>query len=635
MLALQSSGSRLTSMSEEDVGLLAAMLIGEQSLIRRDTKKDFQRTGAFHILVVSGMNVGILAYVIFAIAKRLRASETAATALTIVLSLLYAYMTDLGTPILRAAIMLALYLAARLLYRERYSLNAIGTAALILLVFAPRSLFEASFQLTFLSVVALGGITQPLIERTTQPIRDAMYGINILGYDTALAPRQAQLRLDLRLVAERVSRIMGVSKELCGAALAGSFRAALAFTDLIMVTLFLQLALALPMVFYFHRVTLLGLPTNLVVIPLTALLMPLGIAATLSSYVSDVLASAFAALAGIVLHAMTATVFHLGGLRFADVRIAAPSLLASFFAASAFAFSIFMMRRSRWAVATALLLVAASAVVLLIPRAADVRAGITEITVLDVGQGDSVLVVSPEGKTLLVDGGGPPGFVRSDSFDIGEDVVSPYLWSRGFTRLDAIALSHAHSDHMEGLRSVIANFRPPELWVGRQSEQDSYMKLLETAHTYGTQVIERNAGERLRFGGIDIRVLAPARDRPPKHNESLVLELAHGDTSALLTGDAERDSEREIAAVAAAADLLKVAHHGSATSTTPELLKAVQPEFAAISVGDQNFYGHPKPEILHRLTAARVRTLRTDWNGALTFYLDGKQVTETTFVGGR
>ena len=635
MLALQSGSSTWTSMSEEDVGLLAAMLIGEQSLIRRDTKTEFQRTGAFHILVVSGMNVGILAFVIFGIVKRLRGSEYLATTLTIVLSLLYAYMTDLGAPILRAAIMLSLYLAARLLYRDRYSLNSIGTAGLILLVVAPQSLFEASFQLTFLSVVALGGITQPLLERTTQRIRDALYGINMIGYDTALTPRQAQLRLDVRLIAERLSRIVGTTKEACATGCAHLGRALLAFVDLITVTLLLQLALALPMIYYFHRIALLGLPANIVVIPLTGLLMPFGIAAALFSYVSAALATGFAVLTSIVLHAITTTITHLGGVRFADLRIAAPSLTAALFAAGAFTIAVFTMRGSRRMVAMSLALLVFSAGLLLRPATPSSRAGAMEVTIIDVGQGDAILVISPDGKTLLVDGGGPPGFVRSDSFDIGEDVVSPYLWSRGFTRLDAVALSHPHSDHMAGLRNVIANFRPRELWVGRTSEAEGYKRLLETADAYDTHVVQRGAGEQLDFGAIKIRVLAPALQREPQHNESLVLEVAYGANRALLAGDAEKESEREIAAAAEHAALLKVAHHGSATSTTPELLQAVQPEFAAISVGDQNFYGHPKPEVLQRLNAANVRTFRTDWYGALTFYLDGKQVTAKTFTESR
>jgi competence protein ComEC len=635
MLARQSSDAGGTSLTEDDVGLLAAMLIGEQSLIRRDTKVDFQRTGAFHILVVSGMNVGILAFVVFAIAKRLRAGDNAATVLTILLSLLYAYLTDLGTPIVRAAIMLSLYLGARLLYRDRYSLNSIGTAALLILVFAPQALFDASFQLTFLSVVALGGITQPLIDRTTRPVRDALAGINVLGYDAALAPRQAQLRLDVRLLSERIARITGFAKERWASIVAAAVRGALTFMDLILVTGLLQLALALPMVYYFHRIALLGLPTNIVVIPLTALLMPLGIAATLTSYFSAALAGVLSAVTAAVLHSITTVVAQLGGLRFADIRVAAPSLFPSLFAAAAFALAVLVMRRSQGIVIASLALLTLAAGLLVLPIPAPDHSTAAEVTIIDVGQGDSVLAVSPDGKTLLVDGGGPPGWVRSDSFDIGEDVVSPYLWSRGINRLDAVALSHAHSDHMAGLRSVIANFRPRELWIGRPSDTEGYKRLVETASSFGTRVIERSAGEQLEFGAIKIRVLAPVRNGTPKHNESLVLELTYGNNRALLTGDAEKESEREFAASARTSDVLKIAHHGSATSTTPELLQAVQPRFAAISVGEQNLYGHPKPEILRRLTAAHVRTLRTDWSGALTFYFDGKQVTTKTFTQTR
>src|SRR5205085_11465320 len=131
------------------------------------------------------------------------------------------------------------------------------------------------------------------------------------------------------------------------------------------------------------------------------------------------------------------------------------------------------------------------------------------ITVIDVGQGDSILVISPEGKTLLVDGGGPPGFIRSDSFDVGEDVVSPYLWSRGFTRLDVVALTHAHSDHMGGLRSVIANFRPRELWVGVDSDASGYRDLVSEASARGVVLRHLRARNHAAIGSDAIEVLAP------------------------------------------------------------------------------------------------------------------------------
>jgi competence protein ComEC len=631
MLALQSP--EWTRLSREDVGLLTAMIIGEQSLIRRDTKTEFQRTGVFHVLVVSGMNVGILAFVIFTVAKWLRTGEAIATAVTIILVLLYAYMTDLGAPILRATVMLSLYLATRLLYRDRYSLNPIGTAALALLAWEPLALFDASFQLTFLSVTALGGITQPLIERTSQPYSQALYGLDILGYDATLQPKQAQFRLDLRMISERLARVTGLGMKACSRVIVMVLRAGVAAFNLMLVTVVLQFALALPMVYYFHRVALIGSLANMMVIPLASLLLPLGIVATLLSHLSPTAAYAPSVLTALVLHAITGTVSLLGGTQFAELRIATPAYTTMLFAAAAYLFAIFTMRRHRYVAAAGLVMLGSATVWMALPPSPRLHPEVLEVTVLDVGQGDSILVVSPEGRTLLIDGGGPLGFVQSDGFEIGEDVVSPYLWSRGITRLDAVALSHAHSDHMGGLRSVIANFRPAELWVGAEANTSAYHALTETARTKGTRVVRRNKGDVAVFGQMHMRVLAPSRTSLASGNdESLVLEIRYRNTSALLMGDAERTAEKEIARAARPVDLLKVAHHGSATSTTPELLASTRPQFAAISAGHRNVYGHPKPEIIRRLTAAGVRTLRTDLQGALTFYLDGERVKTTTFA---
>jgi competence protein ComEC len=640
------SGS-LFSMSKEEAGVLAAMIIGEQSLLQRDTRTDFQRTGTYHILVVSGMNVGILAFVIFWLCKRLRASESMATAATILLSLLYAYMTDLGSPIVRAALMLSLYLAARLLYRDKFSLNSIGTAALLMLIAGPRTLFEASFQLTFLSVVVLGGIVQPLLERTTEPYKKATSAIGITGYDATLPPKLAQFRLDLRMISGRLARLYSLSwmkffvpssfdaevwrLRISTSVVVGAGRVVIAILNLVTVTTIVQVGLALPMIVYFHRMAMLGLPSNMVVVPLTAVLMPIGIAATLLSYVSPSVAALPTALTAVTLHGITATVRQLGGVHFADVRLAMPSMAITLIAAAAFVFAMFMVRNKRFAiVALGLLGLFLAGFVLILPPAPQLRSGVVEMTAIDVGQGDSILVVSPDGRTVLIDGGGPVGGMHSDSFDIGEDVVSPYLWSRGITRLDAIALTHAHSDHLSGLHSVMANFKPRELWVGINPQTAAYRGLLKQAAEQGVVIVHHIAPESFSFGTLNVHVLAPAADYVPlaqaKNDDSLVMEVSYGATSAVLAGDAEKKVERKIATQVHHADLLKVAHHGSATSTTPEFLEAVHPQFAVISVGYHSIYGHPKPAVLARLMAARARTFRTDLQGAVTFYLDGKQV---------
>jgi competence protein ComEC len=259
--------------------------------------------------------------------------------------------------------------------------------------------------------------------------------------------------------------------------------------------------------------------------------------------------------------------------------------------------------------------------------------GVLEVTVIDVGQGDSILVVSPDGNTMLIDGGGSVGPVRSE-FDFGEDVVSPYLWWRGLEHLDVVVLTHAHSDHIGGLARIVQNFHPRELWLGIDPETTALDHLLTVAAANHVAVKKHAAGEMMSWHETTIRVLSPPPDWVPKvqprNDDSLAMLVSYRKTSALLAGDIEKRMERFVARESPAADVLKVAHHGSATSTTEELLRAVHPRFAAISVGWHNSFGHPREEVLNRLQTDHVRTYRTDMLGLISFFLDGKTVSVKT-----
>lgn len=250
------------------------------------------------------------------------------------------------------------------------------------------------------------------------------------------------------------------------------------------------------------------------------------------------------------------------------------------------------------------------------------------VTFLDVGQGDSIVVQTPGGHTLIVDAGR-----RMDTDDMGRRVLVPFLRTQGINRVDALLLTHSDEDHIGGAVSVLQRMAVSRLLLSAEIPVSTslYHHVLETARQKGTALVNLARGQTLNFqDGVTAELLNPPTvGIPSPNNASLVLRMRYGTTSLLLTGDAEEGAERDMTAACPDlhADILKLGHHGSRTSTTEQFLQAVHPQAAIVSVGANNIFGHPNPQVLERLEARHIPLFRTDRDGAIVVVSDGRKVT--------
>ena len=632
-------------------GVLRAMLLGDRSFVDRAESTDFQKTGVFHVLVVAGLHVGALAVFLFWMGRVLRLTPfwTALTTLT----LLFAYVgvVEQRPPVLRAALMTALVVMGGLFFRRLDLLNSAGMAALILLIAKPLAVRDSSFQLTFLAIGCIAGLAAPWLDKNLQRYVKALRGWRDVTRDAAHEPRAAQFRIDLRATARWISMRVPVPLEnFSGEMLAVGIAASLRVCELLVITLALQIGMLPLMARDFHRVTLSAPLVNLAAVPITGMVVPLGFltlgGGLLLPAVGKLLAAPLAWVTALLLH----VVQWFAHFPRWSYRIPGPPVLLVVVFLTAGVFLAMTARSShswsRWVSRSAAGVLGLSALTIAIfPFSPRWSAGRLELTVLDVGQGDALFLVSPHGRTLLIDGGGGfigfPGHEEHNGIDPGEEAVSPYLWSRGFQKVDVVALTHAHQDHIGGLAAILDNFRVGTLWIGREVESGTLAKLENLAREKNIPIVHEHRGKVFSWDGAEAQLLWPEISPQTigisaKNNDSLVLHLKYGERGMMLPGDAEKQAESSMLSdnneTALRADVLKVGHHGSKNSTTPEFLAAVHPSVAVISAGEDNPYGHPNAELLERLESAGVRILRTDHDGAVHVLTDGKRLEISCFV---
>ncbi|WP_052200487.1 ComEC/Rec2 family competence protein [Terriglobus sp. TAA 43] len=615
-----------------DASMLRAMLFGDRTALQRNVRMAFERTGSFHLFVVAGVHIAILMAVFYQFFLRLRMAPWGAALCTLLGVSGYAVLTGFGEPVRRALFMSTIYLLAMVLDRERQVMNALGIAILGMLCLDPNALFEASLQMTVLSVFAVGGIALPLVSRTLGPCADALKYIEHTHLDVHYAPYLAQLRIACR-VAGRL--FTGWLPKRYGMPIAQRvpawlLRIILVVSEAILSILMAELVMTLPMMVYFHRLTPFAAPANLLALPLIGFVMGCAMTTFLLSLLHPLLALIPAAMTALSLHGIGYVVRTLNASHGADMR--APSPLPACIAAACLLWLLAILllhehrRRSAW---IGCVLTVAAFVVLLLPSRPAFAGDALSFTSIDVGQGDSEFVTTPEGKVMVIDAGGPMGSRTQNTtsnFDIGEEIVSPMLWRQRIRTIDVLVVTHAHSDHIGGALAVLRNFHPRELWISVDAASPLLQDLVEEAGADNVSVRRMHLGDTAQLGSVSITAESPVpgyqNGNEPANDDSLVLRLQYGKSSVLVAGDAERASEEAMLRHGLpTSTLLKVGHHGSNTSTSEEFLQQLQSQCAVISCGRGNPFGHPRMQVLQRLQGAHVKTARTDTMGAIRYLL--------------
>jgi competence protein ComEC len=610
--------------------IIQAMIIGDQKEIPKDVMENFNKTGTTHIIAISGFNIGIIAFLSFAIIRLIMKSSPylllrfniakVSTVFAIVPVIIYTFIAGMGISVVRAAVMALTFMVAIIFGKDRDLYNSLFLAALIILVVSPPSLFDVSFQLSFMAVWAILFVT----------------------------PRLSMMIPDVQ--SEEMSRYKIWATKIYKN-----------ITMFVIVSLSATLGTLPLIVFYFNRVSTVVLLSNLFIVPVMGIIaIPVCTAIIIAAPLSHGLALVFLHISSLLVKASMSMVDFFASFPGSSFFLGTPTFLEI---SAYYLFLIVVVKlidawkkndnnivekrsfldRYRLAVAAAALafFFVIDAFYLYVK---DRGSGNLVVTAIDVGQGSSALLRLPEGKKILVDGGG----MYDNNFDIGKYVLAPFLWHERIRHIDIVVLTHPHPDHLNGLIYVLSNFSVNEVWTnGETAEGDTYKDFMRIVNEKNiTQRLMSESAGDIRIGNVTISILNPMgtielKDVLPRrfdktNNDAIVMKVAMGNVSVLLPADISEPTEMRIidAQKDIRSQVMFAPHHGGFTSSNVPFLNRVQPEIAVISCGRDNVYNDPHPDVLERYYRRGTRVLRTDINGAINITTDGNAIAYNVFTEG-
>jgi len=574
----------------QSAAVATAILIGDRGSLDIEVERRLQEAGTYHVIAISGGNIAILAGLILAALWWLGIRDGWAAGAAVAMLVWYAYVAGGGPSVTRATVMAAIYLSLRMIDQRTAPLHAMALTAAAVLIVTPLAVADVGFWLTFGATAAI------------------VVGAGRVGWPAHPWLRGPALLIIASACAEAVLMPIGA--------------------------------------LIFQRVTLAGLALNLIAVPCMAIVQ---VASMITAALDAVGIDGGAHIAGWVTHWAVRGLVDSAQLvdwaPWLTWRVPSPpaAVMAAYYASLSVAvfcregafLRVFraLPSCSSWLALTLFIWIALAPATL----ARSFGDGRLHLTVMDVGQGDAMLVTLPNGRALMVDTGGVS--LRGD-FDIGDRVLGPALRAKGIVRLDYLAITHSDPDHIGGAASLAKDFDPREVWAGAfVANHDPTLKLQTVAARHRAPWRWLQKGDRLELGGVELRVHHPPlpdwERQKVRNDDSLVIELRYKQVSMLLTGDIGREVEQALVANLELLPIvvLKSPHHGSGTSSSPEFIEAVRPDVVVISNGRGNSYGHPVPYVLDRYRNAGSKILRTDQDGQVEVVTDGRTLELRTFTG--
>ena len=643
-------------------GIMIASLLGDKHFLDRQTAEVFREGGTFHILVISGLHITFIGGILLWLVRRV--TRRRALHFIVPVIFLWAYTLAVGAevPVVRASLMFTILLFSHVIYRQASLINSLGFCTLLLLVWNPEDMFDPSFQLTFVSVSAIVAFAFPLIEKlrsignwtpdAAEPFPPHV-SMRIKRFCEMLYWREEAWEIEsgrqvwsMRIFKSPYLKWLE-AKDLQGIA-------AYLFEG-ILVSLIVQICLLPLLIYYFHRVSPASVLLNLWVGVVIALESFAAIIGVLIAGFSDLIAAPFLQITeflnllllrvpGLLVDVSTTSIrvpVYSEWMKAIYLAYLLPIVLLAIILGR---WDPFALKRSprdfRISLATGTASAALALLIVFHPFSSPAPKGRLTVEFLDVGQGDAAFITFPNGETMLVDGGGRVSYTDPDEeapFEpdvprIGEAVVSEFLWERGYSSVDYIVATHADADHIQGLSDVVKNFSVGKALLGHMPAEDPELnELLEVLKLRSIEPEGLASGDRIEIGGVQLDILHPGpagMGAVSDNNSSIVLRLAYGSRSILLTGDVEVDGEGALlrSPELLRSDVVKVPHHGSKTSSTPAFVEAVRPEYAIISVGRDSIFGHPHREVVDRWRNAGSQLLITGHEGMITVSTDGQEL---------